>query len=186
MLVTERTSNLLKSEIIFALATPLAIENPSWIKPGKVTWEWWNAINVTGVDFRAGVNTATYKYYIDFAADYGLQYVLLDEGWSADPRDVLHANPDVDVAELVRYGKEKDVGVLLWVVWKSLDDKLDEALANFEKLGVAGIKVDFMQRDDQWMVEFYERVARRPRNITCSSTTTAPTSPPACGGRIPT
>ena len=136
------------------------LKDTSWIKPGKVTWEWWNDINVTGVDFRAGVNTATYKYYIDFAADHGVEYLLIDEGWNADPADILSERSDVNIQELVDYGKKKNVRILLWVLWNGLNKKLDAAMTKFEKLGVAGIKVDFMQRDDQWMVDFYERVAR--------------------------
>jgi alpha-glucosidase len=159
MLVTEKDAELLQSEIIYNLASPLLLADTSWIKPGKVTWEWWSDINVTGVDFRAGVNTETYKYYIDFAADYGIEYLLLDEGWCADSADVLSERPGVNLKEIVDYGKQKNVRVLLWVLWNGLDKKLDEAMTKFEKLGVAGIKVDFMQRDDQWMVDFYERVA---------------------------
>jgi alpha-glucosidase len=160
MLVTEKDTELLQSEIIFNLASPELLADTSWIKPGKVTWEWWSDINVTGVDFRAGVNTETYKYYIDFAADFGIEYLLLDEGWCADSADVLSERQGVNLKEIVDYGKQKHVGILLWVLWNGLDKNLDEAMTKFEKLGVAGIKVDFMQRDDQWMVDFYERVAR--------------------------
>ena len=115
---------------------------------------------MTGVDFRAGVNTSTYKYYIDFAADHSVEYLLIDEGWNADPADILSERSDVNIQELVDYGKKKNVRILLWVLWNGLNEKLDAALTKFEKLGVAGIKVDFLQRDDQWMVDFYERVAR--------------------------
>src|SRR5262249_31432517 len=95
MIVAEHDTDLLKSELIHELAAPLAIEDTTWIKPGKVAWDWWNGIDLTGVDFRAGVNTKSYKYFIDFAADYGLQYILLDEGWTAKSTDILHDNPDV-------------------------------------------------------------------------------------------
>jgi alpha-glucosidase len=159
MLVTEKDTELLQSEIIYNLAAPLVLADTSWLKPGKVTWEWWSDINVTGVDFRAGVNTETYKYYIDFAADYGIQYLLLDEGWCADSADVMSERHGVDLKEICDYAKQKNVGVLLWVLWNGLDKKMDEAMTKFEKLGVKGIKVDFMQRDDQWMVDFYQRVA---------------------------
>lgn len=160
MLVTEKDTELVQSEIIFNLAAPLKLADISWIKPGKVTWDWWNDINVTGVDFRAGVNTDTYKYFIDFAADCGIEYLLIDEGWCADSSDILSEKPSVNLQEIVNYGKKKNVRVLLWVLWNALDQKLDAALTKFENLGVAGIKVDFMQRDDQWMVDYYERVAR--------------------------
>jgi alpha-glucosidase len=159
MLVTEKDTGLLQSEIIFNLAKPLEIEDPSWIKPGKVTWDWWNSNNLAGVDFRAGMNTATYKYYIDFASDYGIEYLLIDEGWCGDSTNLLSERSEINIQELCDYGKEKNVRILLWVLWNALDAKLEEALAKFEKLGVAGVKVDFMQRDDQWMVDYYERIA---------------------------
>ena len=135
------------------------IEDTSWIRPGKVALDWWNANNIYGVDFRAGVNTDTYKYYIDFASRYGIEYVILDEGWSK-PSDIFAINPDIDMEELLSHARQKNVGIILWVVWKALDDKLQEALDLFEKWGVKGIKVDFMQRDDQWMVNYYWRVAK--------------------------
>ena len=160
VLVTEKDVELVQSEIIFNLAAPLKVADTSWIKPGKATWDWWNDNNVTGVDFRAGVNTETYKYFIDFAADHGVEYLLIDEGWSADSSDLLSEKSSVNLQEIVDYGKQKEVRILLWVLWNALDQKLDAALTKFEKLGVAGIKVDFMQRDDQWMVDYYERVAR--------------------------
>ncbi|MGD9634740.1 MAG: glycoside hydrolase family 97 protein [Pirellulales bacterium] len=160
MIVSENDADLVESELIYELAPPLAIDSADWIKPGKVAWDWWNGIDLTGVDFRAGVNTETYKYFIDFAAEYNLQYILLDEGWTASTTDILHENPDVDLPEIVRYAHEKKVGVLLWVLWNALDEQLDPALERFEKLGVAGIKVDFLQRDDQWMIEYYHRVAK--------------------------
>ena len=166
IIVSQHDTELLQSELIYELAVPLAIEDTSWIKPGKVAWDWWNGIDLTGVDFRAGVNTATYKYFVDFAADYGLQYILLDEGWTATSRDILHENPNVDLAEIVRYAKQKGVGVLVWVLWKPLDERMDEALDRFQKLGVAGVKVDFIQRDDQWMIDFYLRTCAKRRNGT--------------------
>jgi alpha-glucosidase len=160
MIVSDQDKDLLQSELIYELAAPLSLSDTSWIKPGKVAWDWWNGIDVTGVDFRAGVNTATYQYFIDFAADFGIQYILLDEGWTASSTDILHDNPNVDLAELVRYAKQKGVGVLVWVLWKPLDEHMAAALDRFQQLGVAGVKVDFMQRDDQWMIDFYLRVAR--------------------------
>ena len=141
------------------LAEPCRIEDTSWIKPGKVAWDWWNANNVYGVDFKAGINTETYKYTIDFASRYGIEYVILDEGWSKTD-DLLSVNPDINMEALLSRAKEKGVGLILWVVWKTLDDQLDEALDLFEQWGVKGIKVDFMQRDDQWMVNYYWRIAR--------------------------
>jgi alpha-glucosidase len=124
-----------------------------------VAWDWWNANNIFGVDFHAGVNTETYKYYIDFASNYGIEYVILDEGWYK-LGDLFDINPDIDLEEIIRYAREKNVGIILWVIWKTLDDQLVEALDQFEKWGVKGIKVDFMQRDDQWMVNYYHKIAR--------------------------
>ncbi len=159
MVIVPKAKDLLENELVYKLAAPQKIKNPSWIKPGLVAWDWWNALNVYGVDFKSGVNTKTYKYFIDFASAYGIPYIILDEGWYK-PGNLLDINPDVDMEELMRYSKEKNVGIILWVVWKTLDDQLEEALNQFEKWGVKGIKVDFMQRDDQWMVNYYRKVAR--------------------------
>ena len=159
LIVTEKDADLLASQMIHKLAPPLAMKDTDWIRPGKVAWDWWNANNLYGVDFEAGINTATYKAYIDFAADYGLEYIILDEGWYP-LGDLLTVVPEIDMAELLRYGQEKGVGLILWVVWKTLEDQWDAAFDQFERWGVKGIKVDFMQRDDQWMVDYYWRVAQ--------------------------
>ncbi|MFV0592620.1 MAG: glycoside hydrolase family 97 protein [Draconibacterium sp.] len=159
MIVTENDADLVESDLIYKLAPELKIENTDWIKPGKVAWDWWNANNIYGVDFESGVNNETYKYYIDFASKYGLEYIILDEGWY-HLGDVLDVVDEIDIQELVDYGKSKNVDIILWVVWKTMDDKLIEALDQFQKWGVKGIKMDFMQRDDQWMVNFYEKVAK--------------------------
>jgi alpha-glucosidase len=159
MIISSKDKQLVESEMIYKLAPPNVLKDTEWIKPGKVAWDWWNALNVYHVDFKSGVNNDTYKYYIDFASEYGLDYIILDEGWY-HLNDIMHVVDEIDVQELVDYGKGKNVGVILWVVWKALDDKLTEALDQFEKWGVKGIKIDFMQRDDQWMVNFYEKIAR--------------------------
>ncbi len=160
MIITRNDKELVQSEMIWKLARPLELKDVSWIKPGKVAWDWWNALNVYGVDFKSGVNTDTYKYFIDFAHQYGLEYIILDEGWY-ELDDVLKIRENVDLPEILRYSKSKDVGVILWVTWKALDDQINKALEQFEQWGVKGIKVDFMQRDDQWMVDFYWRIARK-------------------------
>jgi hypothetical protein len=126
----------------------------------EVAWDWWNALNLHGVDFSAGINTQTYKYYIDFASQYGLEYIILDEGWSKTTTNLLETKPDVDVQHLVEYGASKNVGVILWTLWKPLDERMDQVLDLWASWGVRGIKVDFMQRADQQMVNFYERTAR--------------------------
>ncbi len=156
--VADEDADLIRSTMVWRLASPLRIDEPEWIRPGQVAWDWWNALNLTGVDFEAGVNTDTYRYFIDFAADHGIEYVILDEGWS-DPADLRELNPDMDMEGLFAHAAERGVGLIPWVVWKSLDDRLDESLDRFEAWGAAGIKVDFMQRDDQPMVEYYWRIA---------------------------
>jgi alpha-glucosidase len=157
--IAERDGDLITNPLVWLLAKPSQIQDTSWIKPGKVAWDWWNANNVYGVDFTSGVNTQTYKYYIDFAAKHGIQYVILDEGWYK-LGDVLAVVPQINMEELTSYAKQKNVGIILWVVWKSLGDKLQPALDQFAKWGVKGIKVDFMQRDDQLLMKYYDDVAR--------------------------
>ena len=157
--IAKNDAELLTNELSYLLADELAID-PSWIKPGQVAWDWWNANNIYGVDFEAGINTQTYKYYIDFAAKYGIEYIVLDEGWH-HLDNVLNIVPDINVKEIIDYGKSKNVDVILWVIWKTLDQQLEPALDEFEKWGAAGIKVDFMQRDDQAMVNYYWKIAEQ-------------------------
>ncbi len=158
IMIAPNDADLLSNQLVYQLASP-SKGDFSWVQPGKVSWDWWNANNIFHVDFKAGINNDTYKYYIDFAAKYGLKYIVLDEGWS-DTKDLLKTVPDINVQELCDYGKGKGVGVILWTTWLTLDQQLDKALDQFEKWGIKGIKVDFMQRDDQNMVNFYERVAK--------------------------
>jgi alpha-glucosidase len=158
LVVAQDDGDLLENSLVYRLAPPLRIDDPIWIRPGKVAWDWWNALNLSGVGFRAGLNTETYRYFIDFAADHGIEYVILDEGWS-DPANLWALNPDIDLPALLAHARERGVGLILWVVWKTLDDHFDEALDRFADWGVAGIKVDFMQRDDQPMVNYYWKVA---------------------------
>lgn len=159
MIITDEAGKLIESDMVFRLASPNRIDDPSWIKPGKVAWDWWNDLNVYDVDFKSGVNTETYKYFIDFAAANEIEYIILDEGWYK-LGNLADINPDIDMTELSGYAEEKGVGLILWVIWKTLDDQLDEALDQFEEWGIKGIKVDFMQRDDQWMVNYYYKIAR--------------------------
>ncbi|MCF7972468.1 MAG: glycoside hydrolase family 97 protein [Phycisphaerae bacterium] len=156
--IAQKDTDLLENQTVYKLSPPCKLKDTAWIKPGKVAWDWWNACNIYGVDFKAGVNTETYKYYIDFAAKYGLEYIILDEGWYK-LGNLLDVAPGMDMEALFAYAKKKKVGIILWVVWKTLDDQLAPALDQFEAWGAKGIKVDFMQRDDQWMVNYYERVA---------------------------
>lgn len=156
--VAEKDGALITNPLVYLLASPTTLTDTSWIKPGKVAWDWYNANNIGGVDFKAGVNTATYKYFIDFAAQHGIEYVVLDEGWYV-LGDLMKISPGMDVEEIIAYGKKRNVGIILWVVAKTLDDQLIPALDLFEKWGVKGIKVDFMQRDDQLLMAYYHRVS---------------------------
>ncbi len=157
--IARQDAELIENDIVFRLAKPTVLTDTSWIRPGKVAWDWWNALNIHGVDFESGINTATYKYYVDFASRYGIEYVILDEGWS-DPTDLFKINPALDMPELLAYARQKNVGLILWCVWLTLERQLEEALNMFSEWGVNGIKVDFMDRDDQKVVNFYKKVAR--------------------------
>jgi len=157
--IAAKDGDLLTNQLVWLLEKPSQLQDTSWIKPGKVAWDWWNFNNVYGVDFKAGINTDTYKYYVDFAAKYGIEYVILDEGWYK-LGNVLDVAPEINMAELTSYAKQKNVGIILWVVWKTLDDQLIPALDQFQKWGVKGIKVDFMQRDDQLVIGFFHKVSR--------------------------
>ena len=169
MMIAETDADLILNQMVFLLSKHLRLKETSWIKPGKVAWDWWNALNVYGVDFKSGINTDTYKYYVDFASKYNIEYIILDEGWykssalePGDPDiegDLTSVNPAINMEDLLAYAKQKNVGIILWVAWKTLDRQMDEALNLFEKWGIKGIKVDFMQRDDQWMINYYWRVA---------------------------
>lgn len=152
--IAPNDAKLIESDLVFKLAPPNKIEDTKWIKPGHVAWDWWNANNIYGVDFKAGINNDTYKYYIDFASKNRIEYIILDEGWYK-LGNVLEQAPDINVQELCKYAENKNVGIILWVVWKTFYDQIDMALAQYEKWGVKGVKVDFMQRDDQPVVNFY-------------------------------
>jgi alpha-glucosidase len=158
LVIAEEDSIFLDTDIVYRLATENRLTNTSWIKPGKVAWDWWNFNNIYGVPFRAGVNTETYKHYIDFAAENGIEYVVLDEGWY-ELGDLMTQTQNIDMESIAAHARAKNVGLVMWVVWKTLDMQMTQALNQFEKWGVKGIKVDFMQREDQWMVNYYERVA---------------------------
>jgi alpha-glucosidase len=159
-IIAKNDVSLLESDLVYKLAPPLKIKDTSWIKPGQVAWDWWNANNIYGVDFKAGINNDTYKYYIDFASENGIEYIILDEGWYK-LGNVTEEVPGIDVAELCKYAESRNVGVILWVVWKSFWDKMDEAILLYENWGVKGVKVDFMQRDDQKIVNFYTEAIQK-------------------------
>ncbi|HOY50948.1 MAG TPA: glycoside hydrolase family 97 catalytic domain-containing protein, partial [Prolixibacteraceae bacterium] len=158
--VSTSDRELLDNDLVYLLASPSRIEDPSWIKPGKVAWDWWNDWNIDGVDFRAGINNDTYKYYIDFASENKIEYVILDEGWAVNKKaDLLQIIPEISVKELVDYAKERNVGIILWAGYHAMDRDLEQVCRIYSEMGVKGFKVDFMDRDDQPMVEFYYRCA---------------------------
>lgn len=150
---------ILESTLPWQLASPEVKADYSFLKAGKVSWEWWSSVNLFDVDFKAGINTLTYKHFIDFAAERGLEYILLDEGWSASTLDITHPREGLALQEIIDYGKEKGVGVVLWTLWTPMWTGLESILDVYEDWGVAGIKIDFMQMQDQNMVNFYEKVA---------------------------
>lgn len=147
------------NNLTYVLASPCEIADPSWIHPGQTSWDWWNHKMIWNVDFRAGINTETYKYYIDFASKYGVSYIILDEGWAKTTREPYETIKDIDLPELIRYGKSKNVGIILWLPWLTVENYPD-LFAKYEEWGVAGMKIDFMDRQDQWMVNYYERTVK--------------------------
>jgi len=158
--IGEKDTDIATNDLVYLLSRPSKYKDFSWIKPGKTSWEWWHANNIIGVDFESGLNTKTYKYYIDFADKYDLEYMLLDEGWSKSVTDISEPNPDIDLKELIRYGKEKDVEILLWASWLTVENT-PTFFDQVREMGVAGVKIDFMDRSDQWMINYYERMAKR-------------------------
>lgn len=158
--VTEKDTDMPVNNLVYALAEPAKTNDTSWIKPGKVAWDWWNDWNLKGVDFKAGINFDTYKYYIDFAAKNNIEYVVLDEEWYESKKgDIMNPIPEIRLPELVAYAKEKGVDIVLWTVFNVLDEHLDEAMSKYKAMGVKGFKIDFLDRDDQEAVELAYRIA---------------------------
>ena len=159
MVITKEDKQLLENEMVYNLSTPCVLEDYSWIKPGQVSWEWWHDARLYGVDFRSGYNMDSYKYYIDFASKFGIPYIIMDEGWAKSTRDPYTPNPTINLSELIQYGKERNVKIVLWLTWLAVENNFD-LFKTFADWGVAGVKIDFMDRSDQWMVNYYERVAK--------------------------
>ncbi len=160
MIISSDDKELLNNDMVYRLASPSRVEDASWIVPGKVAWEWWNAWNIKGVDFESGVNNDTYKHYIDFASEYGIEYVILDEGWAVNKKaDLFDVVPEIDIIELVEYAESKGVGIVLWAGYLAMDRDMEEVCKYYSEIGVKGFKVDFMDRDDQKAVNFYYRMA---------------------------
>lgn len=159
-IVSEDDRQLADCDMVYRLASPCRLPDVSWVKPGKVAWDWWNDWNLYGVDFRAGINNETYKYYIDFASEHGIEYVILDEGWSVNlAADLMQVIPEINIPELVDYGKSKGVGIILWAGYHAFDRDMEKVVRHYSEMGVKGFKVDFMDRDDQEMIDFLYRGA---------------------------
>ena len=155
VIIADSDCELADSDLVWELADECRIEDTSWIKPGKVAWEWWNDWGLEGVNFTPGINNETYKYYIDFASRYGIEYVILDEGWSVNGEaDLMKVVPKIDIAELVAYGEERGVGLILWAGYWALNRDIEGLCKHYAEIGIKGFKVDFMDRDDQQMVRF--------------------------------
>jgi len=159
IMVGREVGRLIESNIIINLNPPCELKETSWIKPGKSVWDWWFGKVKMPEGFETGMNTKTFKYLIDFAAEKGFDYVLVDDGWS-DRVEILTPKPDVDIREIIRYAKSKGIGVWLWLHWTGVDKYMNDAFPLFAKWGAVGLKIDFMDRDDQWMVDWYHRVVR--------------------------
>lgn len=160
MIISEEDRELANNDMVYKLAEPSRIEDNSWIVPGKVAWEWWNAWNIKDVDFESGINNDTYKHYIDFASEYGIEYVILDEGWAVNKKaDLFDVIPEIDIIDLVEYADSKGVGIVLWAGYVAIDRDMEEVCKYYSELGIKGFKVDFIDRDDQKAVNFYYRMA---------------------------
>ncbi|WP_205686363.1 glycoside hydrolase family 97 protein [Chitinophaga parva] len=160
MAVSTQDTQLADNDLVYKLASPSRVADVSWVKPGKVAWDWWNDWNIYGVDFKAGINNDTYKYYIDFASAHHIDYVILDEGWAVNLKaDLFQVIPEIDLQQLVDYGKQKGVRIILWAGYNAFNRDLEKVCRHFSEMGVAGFKVDFMDRDDQAMVNFYYQAA---------------------------
>ena len=161
MAITEKDTEMPVNNLVYALAAPNQIGDTSWIRPGKVAWDWWNDWNLKGVDFKAGINTRTYQYYIDFASKNHIPYVVLDEGWyDSSKGDIMNPVKDIDLEALIDYGKQRNVSIVLWTVFNVLDEHLVEACEKYRAMGIKGWKIDFMDRNDQTAVEMAERLAK--------------------------
>ncbi|MBV5314996.1 MAG: glycoside hydrolase family 97 protein [Prolixibacteraceae bacterium] len=159
-MISTEDARLVENQMVFLLSRENKITDASWIKPGLVAWDWWNENNVYGVDFKAGLDTKTYKYYIDFASKNKIPYIILDEGWTKSTTNIKEPNSTLNLQELIAYGKTKNVDIILWCLWNALDADMDVILDLYAKWGAKGIKVDFMARSEQYMVNFYERSAK--------------------------
>jgi alpha-glucosidase len=164
VIISNQDRELLNNDLVQKLASPCRIEDVSWIRPGQVAWDWWNSMNISHVDFIAGTNTETYRYYIDFAAANGIPYILMDAGWSQFG-DLTRTRPEIDLPVIIGYGRDKGVGVILWAGWRQLTQQLDEVLSLYSEMGVKGFKIDFIDRDDQLAVASTYQIAKKAAEL---------------------
>ncbi len=158
--VSADDKDILNNDMVFRLASPSRLANASWVKPGKVAWDWWNDWGLYKVPFKAGINTETYKYYIDFAAKHGIEYVILDEGWAVNKKaDLFQIVPEIDLKAIVDYGKQKGVGIILWAGYKAFDRDMERVCKTYSAMGVKGYKVDFINRNDAEVMNFLYKAA---------------------------
>jgi alpha-glucosidase len=168
IMIGAQPGRLIESNIVINLNPPSQIADTSWIKPGKTAWDWWSGTYAGGVNFKPGMNTATIEHYIDFASSAGFPYMLIDAGWAArgsgpndSGSDLTHTNPAIDMPHILEHAREKNVRIWLWAHWSDINNQVDQAFPLFEKWGIAGVKIDFMNRDDQWMVNFYRKIVQK-------------------------
>lgn len=167
IMIGQQPGRLIESNIVINLNPPSEIADTSWIKPGKTSWDWWSGSYAAGVDFKPGMNTATMGHYIDFSSEAGLPYMLIDAGWALrgtgpndSGSDITRTSPDIDMPAILAHARSKNVRIWLWAHWSDVQRQMDQAFPLFEKWGIAGVKIDFMNRDDQWMVNYYRRVVK--------------------------
>lgn len=158
--ISKEDTQIIENTMVCRLASSSKINDTSWILAGQTVWDWWNYAMPYNVDFKAGRNQATYKYFIDFAAENKIPYTLIDEGWANSRKEPFTLNPNVDMQNVLDYAKEKDIKVILWMHWTAVENNMDTIFKTYSEWGVSGLKIDFMERNDQWMVNFYERVAK--------------------------
>lgn len=159
-LIFDNDGQIPECDIPYCLAEPSRIADTSWIKPGLAAWDWWNAWNLRGVDFKAGINTRTYMHYIDFAAHYGIPYVILDEGWAVEGEwDLMQVVPEIDLEQLVEYGCRRGVRLILWAGHTAMSRDMEAVCAHYAKMGIAGFKIDYFERNDQRVMRFIEQAA---------------------------
>lgn len=157
LMVASQPTHFMESNAITNLNPECRIKDTSWIKAGKSAWDWWcGSLNQEG---KSAYNTETMKYYVDFAAGQGLEFMTIDAGWCGE--DITQCRENVNVPEVVKYAASKGVKVFIWLYSKYVWEQLDEAFPLYEKWGVAGMKIDFIERDDQPGINFYYRVAEK-------------------------